>query len=194
MTDPTPEDETTRPSSLAYLHTVNRSGTTHTFRFASRRSRVTLTVLCAAFGTFFLVVPVLDLFDRRHGVGAGWVLASIGMWLFFVSAAYRMFRQGAQVRGGKLIIYRELRTRKVWASDIRAISLKPGYAYDSYTPRPWKPRVELADGRRIWIEGLDCGPATKPPRPELAAAIEELRALLGIGADPETLPEASGLS
>ena len=196
MTDLTPEHETTRPSSLAYLHTVNRSGMTHTFRSTPGGSRVKVTVFCAAFGTIFLVLPVLDLFDRRQGVGAGWVLGSIGLWLVFVFAAYRSYCQGAQVRGGKLIIHQELWTRKIWASDIRAITLKPGHAHSggADTPRPWRPRVELADGRRIWIECLDCGPTTKPPQPERAAAVGELRTLLGIGADPETLPEASDLS
>jgi hypothetical protein len=81
------------------------------------------------------------------------------------------------LNGGKLTIHNELRTRAVHASDIRAITLEPRAISDG--PTRWIARVQLADGSRIWIDDFDCGPASKPTKPELAVTVDEVRMLLG---------------
>jgi hypothetical protein len=98
------------------------------------------------------------------------------------------FRKGVQVGVGKLAIRNELSTRTVNASEIRAITLEPKAV--SQVATHWVARVELTNGRNIWIEDFDCGPARRPPRPEMAAIVDEVRALLGVRADDISAPES----
>jgi hypothetical protein len=95
-----------------------------------------------------------------------------------------MVRVGIRITAQKIMIRGYFRTRTVEASEIRAVSLQP--AAGEPGPR-WLPRVELAGGKDFWIYSFDCGPAIKPPKPGKAAAIQEVRALLGV----ET-PDAGG--
>jgi hypothetical protein len=98
--------------------------------------------------------------------------------LFFTWGAIRAFRLGVQVSGDTLVIHNELFTRRVDAGDIRAITLEPKAV--SQVATHWVARVELTSGKRIWIEEFDCGTASKPPNPERAAIVEQVRALLGL--------------
>jgi hypothetical protein len=80
------------------------------------------------------------------------------------------------------------RTRTVDASEIRAITLQP--KNDGNGDR-WIPRVELTGGKGFWIQGFDCGPARKPPKPHQAARLNAVRALLKVRTDEISQPETS---
>jgi hypothetical protein len=100
----------------------------------------------------------------------------------------RQLREGVQISGAKLTIRNDYRTRTVVASEVRAITLEP-HVFGQVVSC-WVPRVRLIDGRSIWIDNFDCGPAGKPPRPELAATVDEVRVLLGVKADGIATPES----
>jgi hypothetical protein len=99
------------------------------------------------------------------------------------------FRMGVRVRDGKLIIGAELRAQTVRAGDIHAITLEPKAINQAGFTR-WVACVEVTDGKRIWIDNFDCGTTRRPPRPELAATVDEVRALLGVPADLTSMPES----
>jgi hypothetical protein len=87
----------------------------------------------------------------------------------------------AQVSGQKLMIRNTFRTYAIDADSIRVIIVKEhssgeGTAY-------WSPWVVLASGRGVWIDGINCGRAGKPPRPVRLAVVAEIQALLGIESD-----------
>ncbi len=175
-----------RESSLARLHRVDRSGTTHTFRV---HRRVVLAVICMVIGALFLPWGIAALFNpAAFQLNAWQELLFIGMGLFFMWAGICAFRGGVQVRGGKLIIRNELWARTIPASDILAITLEPKAVSEVATH--WKPRVELTNGRSIWIDHLDCGPVKRPPQPDRAAAVEEIRALLGVRPGDSSAPKS----
>jgi hypothetical protein len=172
-----------QPGLEAERQSVDPPGTTHTFQFRPGL-HISVGVLGVALGAGGLIWPITGLFT--HGfyqgastgkvvltflLGVGWALA-LG-WM-----GIRSFRVGAQVSGGKLIIRNEFRTRTVDAGDIRAITLQPKNFEGGAI---WVAQVELADGRRIWIDDFACGRASKPPKPDRAAAVEEVRMLLGVG-------------
>ena len=99
------------------------------------------------------------------------------MGLVFAWFGIRYFRYGVQVSGQRLTI-RGLRTTAVDAADIRAITLQPKKGVE--VGRYWVARVELTSGKNIWIDNLECGPASQPPKPERLAIVDEIRALLGL--------------
>ncbi len=72
-----------------------------------------------------------------------------------------------------------VRTRTVEASEIRAFTLQTRDETGN-GPR-WIVRVELTGGKGLWIPSFACGSARRPPRPELAAIVEQVRAMLGVG-------------
>ena len=113
------------------------------------------------------------------GESAAWdVILFTGVGLFLLWVGIRAFRgRGVQVSGGKLIIHNELLTRRVDTGDIRAISLEPKAV--SQVATHWVARVKLTDGKSIWIDNFDGGTTRRPPRPQLAATVDEIRALLG---------------
>ena len=143
-------------------------------------------VLCLALSGVFTGGPIAGLFipGFYHDVHAGDV-----RWIFLISCGglvcawigIRQFRNGVQVTGHKLTIRNELRTYTVDAADIRAITLQPKSGPNS---TEWVARAELTGGKSIWIDNFDCGSAGKPPKPNRAAAVEAVRALLGV-ADSE---------
>ena len=167
-------------------HAVDRSGTTHTYRFFNGW-QITGGVLCMALGAFFAVFPIYGLFTPGFYKGSsaggtaglvllGCVLGLVGAWL-----GIRQFRIRAQVSGQKLMIRNTFRTYAIDASSIRAITVK--YHSSGEGTAHWFPWVELTSGRGIWIDGIDCGNAGKPPRPERVAVVEEIQALLGVRGD-----------
>jgi hypothetical protein len=170
-------------------HTVDRSGTTHTFCFHSSAHRA-LGACFAVFGVICLAEAAATPITAGH-VGGSWSdeIVVIGTGLLMVWVGIRAFRVGVHISGEKLTIRDEFRTRKVSADAIRAITLQ------SKTMNPagrhWLPRVDLIDGNGIWITDFDCGPADRPPPPELTAAVAEVRALLGVGADDIPGPDSS---
>jgi hypothetical protein len=100
----------------------------------------------------------------------------------------RQFRVGVQIRGGKLTIRGGLGTRTVNVSEIRAITLQ---SEDNLRVRhSWVPRVDLTNGKSVWIHNLDCRRADRPPDPDLAASLDEFRVLLGVSADDADRPSS----
>jgi hypothetical protein len=96
------------------------------------------------------------------------------------------FRRGVRVTSQKLTITNEYWIRVIATSSIRAITLKPHVlAHREH----WIPWVELTSGRGAWIDNFDCSLAGRPPRPELVAVVEEVRALLRVASDDLARPE-----
>jgi hypothetical protein len=146
-------------------------------------------------GAFFLGFPIWGLFTPGFYKGssawetAGTLLLGCGVGPVCAWLGTRQFRNGAQVSGHKLTIRNELRTYTVDAADIRAISLQPKCVGEGGTR--WVARVELTGGKSIWIDNFDCGPTGRLPRPDRAATVEEVRALLGVRAGYTGRPETS---
>jgi hypothetical protein len=166
-------------------------GGTHTFHLRPVLHGF-VGLLSMAIGAFFLGFPISGLFIPGFYKGssvwetAGGLLMGVLIALVCTWTAIRQFRNGAQVSGHKLTIRNEIRTYTVNAADIHAITLQPKSGpNDTY----WVARVELTSGKNIWIDNFDCGPAGKPPKPDRAATVEEVRALLGVGADGMGQPE-----
>jgi hypothetical protein len=148
-------------------------------------------VLGVALGAVFVVWPVVGLFtpgfyNDFHAGDAWWILLGAAGGLMSAWIGIRQFRNGAKVSGGRLTIRNELRTYTVSVADIRAITLQ---AKSGPNNTNWIARVELTSGRGIWIDNFDCGPGGKPPKPGRMAAVEEVRALLGVGAGDVWQPE-----
>ncbi len=160
-------------------------GTVHTFHLRPVLHG-SVGGLSVAMGAFFLGFPIYGLFTPGFYKGssawetAGTLLLGCGVGLVCAWIGIRQFRNGAQVSGHKLTIRNELRTYTVDAADIRAITLQPKCVGQGGTR--WVARVELT-ANSIWIDNFDCGPAGKSPKPDRAAAVEEVRALLGVRAD-----------
>lgn len=174
--------ERKRDASLGRRHAVNRSGTTHTFRF-HRGLHLIVGILALAMGAASLALAIaapLTAWSPNVG-GKGDEIWAIGLGLVCVWFGTRQFRVGVQVRSQKLTIRNDLRSRTVEASDISAITLRSksmGQAGEH-----WIPRVDLTDGNSFWITSFDCGPVARPPKTELAATVDEVRVLLGVKAD-----------
>jgi hypothetical protein len=148
-------------------------------------------VLGVAIGAFFIGFPIYGLFTpgfySDFHTRDVWLMLLIGGGaLVFAWMGIRQFRNGAQVSGHELTIRNELRTYRVDAADIRAITLQPK---NSQNGPYWVAQVELTGGKSIWIDNFECGPVPKPPRPDRLAAVEEVRALLGLRADDMGQPE-----
>lgn len=165
-------------------------GKTHTFHLRPAFHGF-VGVLGVAIGAFFLGFPIYGLFTPGfysdfHTGDMWWMLLIGGGALVFAWIGIRQFRNGAQVSGHELTVRNELRTYRVDAADIRAITLQPK---SSQNGPYWVAQVELTGGKSIWIDNFICGPAEKPPKPDRAAAVEEVRALLGVRADDMGQPE-----
>jgi hypothetical protein len=160
---------------LPVRHTMNRSGTPQVFRL-HRRKQVTLGLIGVVMGIGFVALGISALVNpatyqtSRAGAACVVIAGPVVVW-----AGICAFRMGVQVRGGKLIIGNQLWTRTIRAGDIRRITLEPKAVNEAGIAH-WVARVELAGGRSFWIHDFDCGPAKRPPIPELAAKVEEVRA------------------
>jgi hypothetical protein len=162
-------------------HTVDRSGTTHTYRLFNGW-QITGGVLCMTIVAFSAVFPISGLFTpgfyKGYSAGktAGLVLLGCVIGLAVAWLGSRQFRIRAQVSGHKLMIRNTYRTYAIDASSIRAITVKEHSSGEGTAH--WFPWVELTSGRGVWIDGIDCGRVGKPPRPERVAVVEEIQALL----------------
>jgi len=171
---------------MRVMHRSARA-TTPSLTFRSMRGLHLVTgVSCVVIGIGLLVGEAAALaYPHSSWAGGGnstWdYIWGAGVGLVFVWVGIRMVRVGVHISSGKITTRGYLRTRTVSASEIRAITLQP---HDNGEGRlRWIPRVELISGKSFWIYSFDCGPESKPPKPEKAAAIEEVCALLGVGAD-----------
>ena len=167
------------------------AGVVHTFGFHRGRGRI-LGVICLGLGTTMLAVLVMVLVTgqignegmRTGGLSAGesaaWdVILFTGVGLFLLWVGIRAFRGlGRAGQWRKLIIHNELLTRRVDTGDI-ARSAPSRNRKRSAGATHWVARVKLTDGKSIWIDNFDGGTTRRPPRPQLAATVDEIRALLG---------------
>jgi hypothetical protein len=140
-------------------------------------------VILAVFGAAFLAavaIPIVAWSQASAGSNIWDVILFAVCGAFFVWLAICQFRRGVRVTSEKLTITNEYWMRVVAASSIRKITLKPHVlAHREH----WIPWVELTSGRGVWIDNFDCGLAGRPPRPELVAVVEEVRALLRVASD-----------
>lgn len=102
--------------------------------------------------------------------------------IFVVPSAWfgvRFWRMGVKINSREMTVRNLSRTRVIAVEEIRRIDLavKSG---NHASPDNWVPRIGLANGDSIWIEGLTCGVAKGPPEPKGVAALDELRALIGL--------------
>jgi hypothetical protein len=182
-----------RDRSLARRHKVDRSGTTHRF-YVMRGFHLVTGIIVAIIGVGFVAGTVAVVVDPSskwaQGSSPPEATWQIPVGLLIVWLGIRLLRVGVQISAEKITIRGYFRTRAVNASEIRAITLRPKDNGEGQLR--WIPQVELTSGKSFPIASFDCGPARKPPKPELAAIIEEVRALLGVKApDPRTQPELS---
>jgi hypothetical protein len=187
------EQDATRRAGLAGRHKVDRSGTTHTFR-AMRGFHLVTGIVVVVFGIGILVADWAGLaypsssFARGDGGVSTWDdIWMAGLGLLAVWLGIRLLRTGVQISAGKMTYRGYFRTRTVDASEIHEITLQP--KDDTGNGSRWIPLVGLTRGKGFWIQSFDCGPARKPPKPHLAAALDEVRALLGVRADDFGQPE-----
>jgi hypothetical protein len=124
------------------------------------------------------------------GMSKGDEIWAIGVGLLCSWFGIRVLRIAVQINAGKMAIRGYFRTRTINVGEIRAITLQPRSIFiDQNIPPHWIPRVDLTDGRSIWIVNLDCGPTNRPPRSYLAASFDEFREVLGVGTDDASQPE-----
>jgi hypothetical protein len=184
---------------LAQRHRVDPSGTTYTF-YSWHAFHTVTGVVVAALGVGSLALfagglayPHSHFYTAGGGVSTSDNIWAVGLGLLLIWLGVRLFRVKVQISAEKITNYGYLRTRTVPVSKIRAVTLQP--RNDQNGPR-WTPRVELTNGQSFWLHPFDCGSARKPPAPGAAAAVEEIQALLRVGADdisqPETRPSGSG--
>jgi hypothetical protein len=158
---------------LASGHTVDRTGSTHTFA-SSRGLRVVAAVCFAVMAVLVCGVTI------AHGPQGGfnaWVKIAFIIGVGGPSAwfAVRWFRLEVKVSSGKIIVRNLWRTRVIVIDEIRGIDLdvKSHYHGDDRLPR-----IDLANGDSIWIEGLTCRAELSPK--DQVAALDELRSLIGL--------------
>lgn len=166
--------------SSAAWHRVDKSGTTHNFRFHLGK-QIILGIFYLVVGAGFLSGIALAILVPDGRLGPFWGVGFGVAGLFFVWAAICSFRMGVQVSSEKLTIRNAYRTYTIDASSIRAIILQP-HAKVNGSGR-WLPWVILTNRAGVWIDNFDCGPASGPPRPGPAAIVEEVRMLLGLRSD-----------
>jgi hypothetical protein len=94
----------------------------------------------------------------------------------------RWSRMGVRITAGNVIVRNLWRTRMIGRHEIRDITLeaKDVMQEGGRTTPFWMPRIWLTNGDSIWLQGLTCGPAQRPPEPGRLAALDELRALVGL--------------
>jgi hypothetical protein len=178
-----------RETGLAWGHRVDRSGTIHTFRF-QRGLLIFGAVMVLAFAAAFFALAVagpLSGWSPDVGMSKGNEIWAIGAGLLCLWLGIRLLRVAVEISAGKMTIRSYFRTRTVNVGEIRAISLQSKSM--SGGGSQWIPRVDLTDGRSIWINNMECGPVDRPPKSYLAASFDEIRGVLGVGADDTGQPE-----
>jgi len=170
-----------RETGLAWGHTVNRPGTIHTFRY-QRGLLLPGAVMALAFAAAsFALTVAAPLSGWSPDTGSKgdefWEIVIIPLLLWL---GIRLLRVAVVISAGKMTIRSYFRTHTVNVGEIRAISLQPKH---TDVLSHWTPRVDLTDGRSIWINNFEGGRADQPPKPYMAASFDELREVLGVGAD-----------
>jgi hypothetical protein len=167
-----------REAGLARRHKVDQSGTTHTFCF--------YWVLHRVCGIGMAAIGVCSLGAVAVPGPAVQRVAFIGIGVLFIFLGICIARAGVQITDRKMTIRNYVFTYTVDASEIRAITLRERSMGQSRYD--WIPRIELTNGNAIWIATFDCGSSGMPPKSDLVATIDEVRALLGV-VDDTGVPE-----
>lgn len=162
------------------LHTVDRSGTTHIFRYRPF-VRLFVGIILAGAAAGGIAKTAVWLSD---GTNSWWtvigLIAIIGFGLSCIYEGIRMPFAGVRLGGRKMTIRNFSRTYVINASDIRAITLEYRERNGGY----WGPKVHLTNGRSIWLQGFYTQVADSRAAPrELVAIVDEIRAALGIRAE-----------
>lgn len=94
----------------------------------------------------------------------------------------RASRLGVRVSAGNVTVRNIWRTRTIARNEIRGITLETKQIWQEGGRRTpfWFPRIYLTNGDSIWLQGLTCGTALRPPEPQRVAALDEIRALVGL--------------
>jgi hypothetical protein len=163
-------------------HKVNRSGTTHTFH-SLRGFHLVTGIVLVVFGIGLLVGEAAALAYPHSSWAAGdnttWdYIWGAGLGLLCTWLGVRLVRVGVHITAEKMTNRGYFVTRTVKPSEIRAITLQPQDNGEGQLR--WIPEVELTSGKSFSIASFDCGPARRPPKPEMAATIEDVRTLLGV--------------
>jgi membrane protein implicated in regulation of membrane protease activity len=169
---------------LTRLHKVNRSGTIHTFH-SMRGFHLVTGIVVAVFGAGLLIGEAAALAyphsSWAQGGNSTWdYIWGAGLGILLVWLGIRLVRVGVHISSEKMTIRGYFVTRTVKASEIRAITLQP--KDNGQGQLRWIPQVELTSGKAFWIDSFDCGAARNPPKPGVAATIEDVRTLLGVKA------------
>jgi hypothetical protein len=181
-----------RDARLRRMHKVSRSGTTHTF-YVLRGFHLVTGIVAAVFGVGLVagqvVAAVYPSSKWAQGDTSAWDLIwGTALGLLFAWLGVRLVRVGVHITAEKMSNRGYFITRTVKASEIRAITLHP--KDNGQGKLRWIPQVELTSGKNFSIASFDCGPARKPPKPEMAVIIEDVRALLGVKADTVSMSES----
>jgi hypothetical protein len=156
---------------------VNKAGTTYTFAH-DRRIAV---VLVACFGLIGVVIAAVVASPAGPDIG---VLGKTGVVAIIIGLAtllcLGLARTGVRVSAGKVVVVQPLRTRTVGIGDIRDVTLE---TKSNGTSSFWVPRMRLANGDTIWLQGLSCGrvQALRPPASWRLASLDKFRSLIGAG-------------
>jgi DivIVA domain-containing protein len=137
--------------------------------------RMVAAISLAFLAAMTAAVPVAGTHSGSYlgGVAIGGVLAVSAAWL-----GIRLACLGVKLDAGRMTVRNLLRTRTVHIDEIREITLqKKDKGKDGVL---WLPRIELTNGKCIWIDSLNCGPCARPPKPERVAVLNELQALVGL--------------
>jgi len=164
-------------------HTVSTSGD-HIFRSA-QQGNIVAGVFIVLGGAGLIAVMIAMLQDGTI-TGNPWApgnLAALTALILGVLAAMgvgvRLPFMRVRVRGQAVTITNPARTYRVNTADIARITVEQKSAGGDAAAR-WLPRAYMADGRQIWLAGINCGPASKDPDPKLVLILDELKALAGL--------------
>jgi len=155
-------------------------GATRTFTPPGRSA----TIIC--FGLVLLIVApfLFTSAARQSGLNAWGALAVLGSLSVVAGAGIAtIFRTAVIVSNGIVTIRRALRSRTVNAHEIRSVTLEKVQREEFLF---WIPMAELASGEFVWLNALGCGIASKPPKPERLAQLNDFMALIGLGAISQT--------
>jgi hypothetical protein len=168
-------------SAMSLLRRSGPGGPTRTFFLLNRRTRL---VVVAGFAVVLLIISVVIVSPAGTQAGfSAWgkvallavVDIPLGWWLT------RLSRSGVRVSAGNVTVRNMWRTRTIATHEIRDIILEAKDVPVEGGRRPfWYPRIWLTNGDSIWVQGLECGTALHPPEPSRVAALDELRALVGL--------------
>jgi hypothetical protein len=156
---------------------VNRTGTAYTFAHDRWLARVAVACL----GLIAVITSAVVASPAGPDIGVLAKTGVIGIIVVLITPLYfGIARTGVRVSAGRVSI-RTWRTRTVDIEEIRDITLETrSNGQNSF----WVPRMRLANGDDIWLTGLSCGSAFRPPVSWRLASLDKFQSLTGVGQVP----------